>query len=63
MCHIILYLKSNYCLFVEKLLLTSAYGMEYLFDGEKEWFGRRPDLTGFYKKIQDRYVNIIHSNL
>ncbi len=44
--------RNRYCSFAEELLLAGAYGMEYLFDGEKEWFGRKPDLVGWSKTVQ-----------
>lgn len=40
--------RNRYCSFAEELILSGVYGIEYLFDGKKEWFGRRPDLTGFH---------------
>lgn len=39
--------RNRYCSFAEELILSGAYGLEFLFDGEKEWFGRRPDLVGW----------------
>jgi hypothetical protein len=51
----ILKLKNNrihYCSFAEEAILAAAHGMEYLFDGEKEWFGRKIDLTGWHKTVQ-----------
>ncbi len=44
--------RNRYCSFAEELLLAGAYGMEYLFDGEKDWFGRKPDLVGWSKTVQ-----------
>ena len=32
--------------------MAGAYGMEYLFDGEKEWFSRRPDLVGWPETVK-----------
>lgn len=31
----------------EESFLTLAHGMEYAFDGKRDYFGRRPDLTGW----------------
>lgn len=44
--------RNRYCSFAEELMMAGAYGMEYLFDGEKEWFGRKPDLVGWSKTVQ-----------
>ena len=29
------------------MILAGAYGLEYLFDGKKQWFNRKPDLVGW----------------
>ena len=39
--------RNRYCSFAEELILAGAYGLEYVFDGNKEWFGRKPDLIGW----------------
>jgi len=44
--------RNHYCSFAEEVILAGAYGMEFLFDGEKEWFGRKPDLIGWSKTVQ-----------
>ncbi len=44
--------RNHYCSFAEEVILAGAYGMEFLFDGEKEWFGRKPDLVGWSKTVQ-----------
>jgi hypothetical protein len=44
--------RNHYCSFAEEFILAGAYGLEYLFDGEKEWFGRKPDLIGWSKTVQ-----------
>jgi hypothetical protein len=44
--------RNRYCSFAEELILSGAYGMEYLFDGQKEWFGRRPDLLGWSQTVK-----------
>jgi hypothetical protein len=44
--------RNRYCSFAEELILAGAYGMEYLFDGEKEWLGRKPDLTGWSQTVK-----------
>ncbi len=44
--------RNRYCSFAEEVILSGAYGMEYLFDGKKEWFNRRPDLTGWSSTVK-----------
>ena len=44
--------RNRYCSFAEEIILSGAHGMEYLFDGEKEWFKRRPDLTGWSDSVK-----------
>jgi hypothetical protein len=39
--------RNRYCSFAEELILSGAHGIEYLFDGKNDWFGRCPDLTGW----------------
>jgi hypothetical protein len=39
--------RNRYCSFAEEIILAGAYGLEYLFDGKKEWFNRKPDLVGW----------------
>jgi len=39
--------SNRYCSLAEELVLAGAHGLAYLFDGEKEWFGRKPDLVGW----------------
>jgi hypothetical protein len=44
--------RNSYCSFAEEVLLSGAYGMEYLFDGKKEWLGRRIDLVGWSQTVK-----------
>jgi len=44
--------RNRYCSFAEEIILSGAYGMEYLFDGKKEWFSKRPDLTGWSSTVK-----------
>lgn len=44
--------RNRYCSFAEELILSAALGMEFLFDGKKDWFGRRPDLTGWSNTVR-----------
>ena len=48
--HKILLLKNDrqrYADVFEEIILSGAYGLETLFDGQKEYFNRKPDLTGW----------------
>jgi hypothetical protein len=44
--------RNRYCSFAEELILAGAYGLEYIFDGKKVWFGRTPDLTDWSSTIK-----------
>jgi hypothetical protein len=44
--------RNRYCSFAEELILAGAYGLEYIFDGKKIWFGRTPDLTDWSSTIK-----------
>lgn len=44
--------RNRYCSFAEELILAAAYGLEHIFDGKKEYFGRRPDLTGWNSSVK-----------
>jgi hypothetical protein len=48
--HRILRLKNDrqrYCSFAEECILAGSHTLEWLFDGKKEYLGRRPDLRGW----------------
>ena len=34
------------------MILSGAYGLEYVFDGKREVFGRQPDLTGWADTVK-----------
>jgi hypothetical protein len=44
--------RNRYCSFAEELILAGVYGLEYVFDGTKVWFGRTPDLTDWSSTIK-----------
>ena len=44
--------RNRYCSFAEELILSGAYGLEYLFDGKKTWWGRQPDLTDWSSSVK-----------
>lgn len=48
--HKILRLKNDrnrYCSFAEECILAGSHTLEWLFDGKKQYIGRRPDLRGW----------------
>ena len=44
--------RNRYCSFAEEIILAGAQGIEHLFDGKKEWFGRKPDLVGWHQTVK-----------
>ena len=44
--------RDRFRSFAEEVILAGAYGLEYLFDGSKEWFGRKPDLVGWPETVK-----------
>jgi hypothetical protein len=44
--------RNRYCSFAEELILAGSYGIEYMFDGKKDWMGRKPDLTGWSDTVK-----------
>ena len=44
--------RNRYSNLADEMILGLAYGLEYAFDGKKEWFGRRPDLVGWPETVK-----------
>jgi hypothetical protein len=44
--------RNRYCSFAEELILAGAQGIEYMFDGKNDYFGRRPDLSGWSNTVK-----------
>jgi hypothetical protein len=44
--------RNRYCSFAEELILAGSHGIEYMFDGKKDWLGRKPDLTGWSDTVK-----------
>lgn len=44
--------RNRYCSFAEELILSAAYGIEYMFDGKNTYFGRTPDLGGWSSTVR-----------
>lgn len=46
--------SNNYSTFADELFLMGAQAAEFCFDGDKEWFGHRPDLTGWSNTVRGK---------
>ncbi len=46
--------------FAEEVILACSYGLEYLMDGKREWFGGHPDLTGWSQTVKMKFPRIRH---
>ncbi len=46
--------------FAEEVILACSYGLEYLMDGKREWFGRYPDLSGWSQTVKMKLPRIRH---
>lgn len=46
--------SNNYSTFADELFILGAQTAEYLFDGDKEWFGHKPDLTGWANTVRGK---------
>jgi len=44
--------RLRYCDMFEEGILAVAYGMESMFDGQKEWFGSKIDLVGWPETVK-----------
>lgn len=44
--------------FAEDFILGGAYLLEDLFDGKKEYFNRKPDLTGWHKTVNTKLLRM-----
>ena len=44
--------------FAEDCILGGAYLLEDLFDGKKEYFNRKPDLTGWHKTVNTKLMRM-----
>jgi len=53
--HKILVLKNQrnrYCTIADDVILMMVYGLESVFDGKKEYFGRKPNLSGWNTTVK-----------
>ena len=44
--------RNRYSSLADEVILSLAGGLEFLFDGKKEYFGRRPDLTDWSSSLK-----------
>jgi hypothetical protein len=52
--------RIKYCTFAEEFLLMGAYAMEEAFNGERDWFGYKPDLTGWSLGMGSKFRRMRH---
>lgn len=52
--------RNRYCSLAEELFLSGAYGLETAFDGQREWLGRKPDLTGWSDAVKIKLRRMRH---
>jgi hypothetical protein len=52
--------RIRYCSFAEEFILFGAYGLEELFNGERSWLGRQPDLTGWHNQVTVKLRRMRH---
>lgn len=43
--------RKRCCTFAEEAILLGAHGLEYAFDGQRTYFGFRPDLVDWHKSV------------
>lgn len=46
--------SNSYSSFADELFIIAAQAAEYAFDGEKDWFGHKPDLTGWTNTVRGK---------
>lgn len=44
--------RNRYCSFAEEMILSGAYGLEYMFNGRNQYFGYKPDLVGWSSTVR-----------
>jgi len=53
--------RAHYASAAENLIVTAAAGMEVLFDGERDWFGHKPDLVGWSRTVRMKMRRMRHT--
>lgn len=52
--------RARYTGLADEFLLWGAQGLEELFDGNRKWLGKNPDLTGWSKEVQVKLRRMRH---
>lgn len=52
--------RKRCCTFAEEGILLGAHAVEWAFDGEKNYFGHKPDMTDWHKSVQAKLRRMRH---
>lgn len=52
--------RKRCCSFAEECILIGAHGVEWAFDGDKSYFGHKPDMTDWHKSVQGKLRRMRH---
>lgn len=52
--------RKRCCTFAEEGLLIGAHAVEWAFDGQKNYLGYKPDMTGWHKSVQAKLRRMRH---
>lgn len=52
--------RKRYCTFAEDFIMLFAHGVEYAFDGKREYFGKTPNMLGWHKSVRTKLRRMRH---
>lgn len=52
--------RKRCCSFAEECILLGAHSIEWAFDGKKDYFGHKPDMTDWHKSVQGKLRRMRH---
>lgn len=52
--------RKRCCSFAEECILLGAHGIEWAFDGQKDYFGQKPDMSDWHKSVQGKLRRMRH---
>lgn len=52
--------RKRYGAFAEECIMLAAHGIEWVFDGEKTYFGFRPNMTDWHKTVKHKLRRMRH---
>lgn len=52
--------RKRCCTFAEDCILLGAHGVEWVFDGNKKYFGYKPDMIDWHKSVQTKLRRMRH---